>query len=383
MLGLLGSVWWIVALLLMIALLVSFHELGHYLVARYFNMGVEEFAIGFGPKPIWTYMRKSYLIDGQEEVTAFTVRPIPFGGFVKIKGMVPDEEMSEVNLPGGFYSKPAWQRFLVLFAGPLFSFLLGVILLAGIWMTVGIPSINKQPVIGSMATEGPAHTAGIRPGDKILAVDKQAVSTFYDVVLLVRASNGKPMDFEINRGGQSQHFVVRPAFDAKPATVIDSNLEPTDQKARQFRIMVGPQEIKRAVPPLEAISKAATMPLLAVRNMAELLTKPALLKDNVSGPIGIGEATKKASSSGYDLIFLAGLLSISLGVMNLLCIPPLDGGQMLFALVEMVRRKRASIRTQTTVTIAGVLMMMLLTVSVLVIDVQRITTKKPDVAIEK
>lgn len=383
MLGIFGSLWWIVALLLMIALLVAFHELGHYLVARRFGMGVKEFAIGFGPR-LFVWMRKDYALDsGELEQTEFTVRAFPLGGFVQIKGMVPDEEASEVHTPGGFYSKPAWQRFLVLFAGPVFSFILGVILLGGIWMTVGVPAPSKKPIIGALATAGPAYLAGMRPGDRVMTVDGKPIQGFYDMVLLVRASEGRTLNFAIDRQGETQHLFVKPILDAKPEPKIDETLEPTEVRERQYRIKVSPQETKRAIPPVEAMSKAAIMPFLAVRNFGELLLKPSQLKDNVSGPIGIGEATKKASSSGYDLVYLAGLLSISLGVMNLLCVPPLDGGQMLFALVEMVRRKRASLRTQATVTFAGVVMMMLLTVTVLVIDVQRISNRKIEIATER
>ena len=117
-----------VVFLFMISALVAAQELGHYLFARLFGMGVEEFAIGYGKKPLFTWLRKPYKVRGhsgedlgESETTDFTVRPWPLGGFVKIKGMMPEEDGSEINVRGGFYNKPPWQRFVVLLAGPAFS----------------------------------------------------------------------------------------------------------------------------------------------------------------------------------------------------------------------------------------------------------------------
>ncbi|HKU53309.1 MAG TPA: site-2 protease family protein, partial [Nitrospira sp.] len=168
-----------VVFVVMLCVLVAAHEYGHYLLARLFGMGVEEFAIGFGKKPIWTWMRKTYSVqrnpgpagpsvplhletssyptDGSsalqpepetsptpsqvkltvQETTDFTIRPWPLGGFVRIKGMVPEEDGSETKVPGGFYSKAPWKRFIVLLAGPVFSVLAGVIILFGLKLAMG------------------------------------------------------------------------------------------------------------------------------------------------------------------------------------------------------------------------------------------------------
>src|SRR5207237_324639 len=146
----------IVAFLAMICVLVGAHEYGHFLFARLFKMEIEEFAIGFG-KPKMSWMKR--------KGTEFTFRPVPLGGFVRIKGMQPEEDGSEIHVPNGFYSKPAWQRFAVLFAGPAFSILFGVVLLFGLFTIVGPRKVVDTPVIDNISADGPAAKAGMQPGD--------------------------------------------------------------------------------------------------------------------------------------------------------------------------------------------------------------------------
>ena len=126
------------------------------------------------------------------------------------------------------------------------------------------------------------------------------------------------------------------------------------------------------MPAGEAISTAGMYPYRSLVGLVERLATPSTLKDDVSGPIGIAEQTASASKDPFDLIELAGLLSISLGVFNLICVPPLDGGQMLITVVEMIRRRRTSLQARVAVTLAGVMAMLALTVSVVVMDVKRI-----------
>src|SRR5579859_4472111 len=154
-------------LLTMITLLVAAHEYGHYLFARLFKMDIEEFSIGFGhmpsgfakalgKKPYWTWMKKGD--------TEFNIRPLPLGGFVRIKGMMPQEDGSETKIENGFYSKSPAKRLAVLFAGPLFSVLAGMLVLVGMLTLVGKPVVDET-FFCSVRHGDPAERAGIQSGD--------------------------------------------------------------------------------------------------------------------------------------------------------------------------------------------------------------------------
>lgn len=156
----------IVVFLSMFSLMVAIHEWGHYLFARFFKMGVSEFSIGMGNPIVWTFRKKKYVRStGEESETKFNIRPLPLGGFVKIDGMEPQEDGSEVNVIDGFYSKSPWQRIVVLVAGPLFSILLGLAILIPSFMTWGSQRANTTAE--GLAKDGAAIAAGLKPGDKI------------------------------------------------------------------------------------------------------------------------------------------------------------------------------------------------------------------------
>ncbi len=248
-----------IVFLLMISILVAAHELGHYLFARMFNMGVEEFAIGFGKRPLVTWMRRTYRVDPPDpsvetpsgesaatpdaqhpapnapttETTDFTIRAWPLGGFVRIKGMLPEDDGSEVKIPGGFYSKPPWQRFLVLLAGPLFSVAAGVLMLIPIFMLAGIMRPSNEPVIGQVTKDSPAETAGLRQGDRIVSIAGKPVRTFFDFHSVVRDSGGKKLSLELERDGAPLRVEVVPLQRKEATGVYGPNLEPTPDERRQ------------------------------------------------------------------------------------------------------------------------------------------------------
>ncbi|HRK22500.1 MAG TPA: M50 family metallopeptidase, partial [Fimbriimonadaceae bacterium] len=253
-----------VIFLTIVTVLVAAHELGHYLFARLFKMGVEEFAIGFGRRPLWTYMRRTYktdhpTADGKgEETTNFTIRPWPLGGFVRIKGMVPEEDGSEVNVQGGFYSKPPWQRFVVLLAGPVFSILAGFALLIPLFMVVGVNKPLNEPVIGALGEKGEsaAADAGLMKGDRILAIDGKPVSTFYDVILSIRDRGVEPVTLAIKRENRQFDVTLTPRLDEQPTPVLNSSLEATPDRKIQSKLGAGYQRVRVPQPFLSAVREA-------------------------------------------------------------------------------------------------------------------------------
>ena len=405
------NIWYGIIFLVLIAILVAAHELGHYLFARLFGMGVEEFSIGFGKKPLFIWGRRTYdiplpaddptplghaLIESggsgleggnamreveicetptgkvMRETTVFTVRPLPLGGFVRIKGMVPQDDGSETKIPGGIYSKPVWQRFLVLLAGPAFSILAGVILLLSVYLAEGIRDADA-PVIGSMAKSEPGYQAGLRPDDRVISIDRQPIEHFYDLIKIVRVSDGKPLQFAIERNGKPMSFVVTPKAGPDPSPVLGPDMMPTGETRIQAKIGVLPAAPRRALNFGEALSEAVQTPGRAVEGLSKVFRHPQTFSDQVGGPATMAVYTAQAVQSGFSqVVLMAGFLSISLGIMNLLPVFPLDGGQMTVAVAEMLRGgRRLSIRVQNAIGAAGLAFVALLYVSVVFIDIHR------------
>lgn len=398
--------WYAIVFVTMISILVAAHELGHYLFARLFNMGVEEFAIGFG-KPILTVWRRNkYLLplepgqdpmlntvsegsaleggnkvverrlvdDGTaiEETTDFTIRPWPLGGFVRIKGMMPEEDGSETRIPGGFYSKSPWKRLIVLVAGPAFSILAGILVLIPTFMIWGMQKPVNKPIIGDLS-EGPAQRAGLQRNDRIVAIDGKPVSTFYDMLKIVRDAPNRPLAFHVDRQGKAIDLTVTPSYDKSPTPIVGPDLEFTPDLKRQARIFAGPKVEQANLSFGEATSMALKQPALVVAGVAGIFVKPARFSQQVSGPVTIVQVTARAVDQGIDkVLWLAAMLSISVGIMNLLPIPPLDGGQMMIALAEMLRGgRRLSLQMQNLANLVGVAMVFALMVGALTVDIKR------------
>lgn len=417
--NLLNIVWVGVVFVTMISILVAAHELGHYLFARLFGMGVEEFAIGFGKKPLVTWMRRFYTVpvvpgqrigreeeaetnaagmsavlegksdqdrievleDGKllRERTDFTIRPYPLGGFVRIKGMLPDEEGSETKVAGGFYSKAPWQRLIVLFAGPLFSVIAGIILLVGVYTIDGSERTSDQPVIEVLTSEGPAGKAGILPGDRVTAIDGKPISTFYEMVVIVRDSADRTLRFDVDRKGKPMQFSVTPKLGDLPSPVFGPGMELTAETKRQGKIEASPGSEIKKLSLAEATLEAAKFPEKAVTGLVRVFIKPAEFEQNVGGPGTMVRATSLAIRMGaWKVVELAGLLSISVGIFNLLPAGPLDGGQMTIAIAEMLRGgRRLSFKVQTAFGTLGFIFVALLISSALIVDVKRATAKPP------
>lgn len=402
----------VLVFLIIITVLVAAHEYGHYLFAKIFGMGVEEFAIGFGRKPLWTYRRKTYRLkvspdqviepysessasgmpgemtrrtitplvvetpEGRfiEETTNFTIRPWPLGGFVRIKGMMPEDDGSEVRIPGGFYSKDPWKRFIVLLAGPTFSVVAGVFMLFVLYMTSGDVKVDKRPILGQIAVSSPASSAGLKQGDQIVSINGDKIDTFYDMITHVRDAAGKHLTVVYVRNGKQSSTMVVPQTVKEPSVVLDRNLDPTTEFRVQAKMGASPSIHLERLPFAQALALAVTTPAKAVGMLAGLFKQPAMLKHAVGGPLTMLQDASDATSGGIaDIVGLAALLSISVGIFNLLPVPPLDGGQMAIAVAEMLRRgRRLSMRVQNTVAAAGMALVLTLVVVVLFIDFQRI-----------
>jgi regulator of sigma E protease len=287
----------IVVFLLMFSVLVAVHELGHYLFARKFNMGVSEFSIGMGRPILKTWMKKKYTTEaGEEQETHFNIRAFPLGGFVKINGMEPNEDGTESNLPDGFYKKSPWQRIVVLLAGPIFSLVFGWMVLVGVFAISGIDQPNN--VVEQTVKGQPAQMAGIEKGDKILAINGSPVKTSQDGISLIRASNGSPVLFKIDRKGETKEVKVTPTMSAEERQTMDEDGFPTGEfkKQPQVGIMFSFEHVNPGL--VAAMGEAADFPIQQVRMMFKKITRPKVLIENSTGAVGM--VVNSVSVNGND-----------------------------------------------------------------------------------
>jgi regulator of sigma E protease len=328
-----GFAFTILAFLLVIGPLIFVHELGHYFAGRLFGVKAETFSIGFGREMFgWTDRRG----------TRWKVGWMPLGGYVRFKGdMNPASTPSDewLALPSAeraetFQSKSLWQRFIIVLAGPLTNFLFAIVALMIIFASIGYPS--SAAIVGAVVEGSPAEGAGFRPGDTIVDVNGSGIDTFADLQSYVSLRPGQPMRFLVQRDGAevalqaiSSAEVVRDQF---------------GNEARIGRIGVAPGALEFAPLPLHRLPGAAidttidTVETMVVA-LGQVITGQRSVKE-LGGPLKIAEVSGQQASLGWlPFFWLMVIVSINLGFINLLPIPLLDGGHLLFYAIEGVRRK--------------------------------------------
>lgn len=362
-----------VVFLLMITVLVAAHEMGHYLFARLFRMGIHEFAIGFGRPKLWTWRRtKETLEDGSELTTEFNLRAWPLGGFVRILGMEPSDDGSERRIPNGFYSRPAWQRFLVLLAGPVFSVAAGLLVLGPLtYVQGGTRETNR---ILDLRVDSAAYSAGLQRGDLITAVDGQTVSNGFQARALVRDRLTGSVRIGIVRDGRPLTIVTNPRVTEEPEPVLDENRFPVGEPRIQAKLGVVFDDRRIPIGLGDAFGQAIGATVESGKGLGRVFSRPKEAGNNVGGVITMVGATNSVVAEGFgSTLQLAALLSISIGIFNILPVPPLDGGQMAIALVEMLRGgRRLSLRIQNAFFTVGFALIITLFVGVFVLDLKKL-----------
>ncbi|MCR9255024.1 MAG: RIP metalloprotease RseP [Alphaproteobacteria bacterium] len=334
---------YLVPFILVLGVLVFFHELGHYLVARWTGVKVEVFAIGFGPE-LFGWTRR----NGER----WKVCLLPLGGYVKMFG-----DMGAASTPGrendgltpeeravAFHHKSVGRRAAVVAAGPAANFLLAIVLFAGLFMIVGRPSAEAViTVVGN----SPAAEAGLETGDRIIRLNEQSIETFDDLRMVVEARPGMPTPVVVDRNGESVSGVVTPdaveiARDGETVTI--------------GRLGVTGGALV-TLDPITAVAVAAeetwNLTMLTLNALGELITGQRGVEE-LGGPIRIAQLSGDVAQGGIaPLIHLAALLSINLGLINLFPIPVLDGGHLMFYAAEAIRGRPLGQRIQEFASMAG------------------------------
>jgi regulator of sigma E protease len=344
---LIDNILWIPAFFLLLGILVFFHELGHFTVAKLLKVRVEEFAFGFGPKWITLFRLGE---------TEYTIHPIPLGGFVKLAG----EGYGEPMVEGSFNGKPWYQRWCVLFAGPLASFLLAYFVFCSLGMTVGMQVSDKtRNIVDDVMPGSLAEKAGLRVGDVIIQINDQPIRTGIEMVQAIRSKPGIPVTIVALR----DHNRV----------VIHAVPEPTIQEGKKIGLLgfMATPELTRVG--LAQSVKYGTLATLGYgRAVAQKIFSREVTKD-VGGPIAIAKETKSSIKRGVGgYLLLIAMLSWSLGIVNLLPIPVVDGGQMLLAVIEGAKGKRLSQRTMEVAQMIGLATIAILFVMVMYLDISKL-----------
>ena len=332
------------AFLFVITLVVFFHELGHFLVARFFGVKVDVFSVGFGKEIFGFHDRHG---------TRWKLSWLPIGGYVKFAGDAdaaskPDTEaasrMTAQESAGALMFKPVAQRAAVAAAGPFANFVLAIVLLTGLYMYSGHAVI--APVIGQVTTGSPAADAGIRPGDLVTRIDRTAITDFQQLPEIISISGGETLAIGLKRAGKDLTVQVTPRL-LKTKDVLGKvgsqmviGVRP-DPKAPITRLQYTPLQAGSA-----ALVETWTIIKTTLLGIGQMITGHASA-DQLRGPVGIANMTRQVADFGFlPLLNLVAILSVSIGLANLFPIPLLDGGHLLYYAVEAVLGRPLGERAQ-------------------------------------
>jgi regulator of sigma E protease len=334
------------------------HELGHFLAAKKAGVGVEKFSIGFGPR-LWGRRRGE---------TEYLISAVPFGGYVKMVGDNPEEEVQDREK--SFLLKPVWKRIMIVVAGPASNLLSAVLIMYMVYIA-GVPALLAT--IGTVNEDFPAAAAGMLPGDAIVAVDGDDVLTWDDLTAIVHDSAGIERQFSVRRGEEVLIFSVTPRASSTPNVF--------GEEVQIGLIGITPAEEFTTIRfgPAEALGMSVRWTYNTIRLTVVIIGKifsGVVPADNIGGPLMIMQAVGQSTERGLlDLISLVAYISVALGFFNLLPIPVLDGGHLLFFLIEAVRGKPLSVRTREVLQQVGLVLLVALMIFATKNDIYRFFDK--------
>lgn len=336
----------IVATIFVFGIIVFIHEFGHFITAKASGMRVDEFAIGFGPA----------LVKVQKGETLYSIRAIPLGGYNKIAGMDPEEPLDDRS----FLNKPVWKRFIVIAAGAVFNFLLAIVIFFIVYATYGVQTPSKEPIVGNMMSNSPATMAHMEVNDRIISINGKPVATWTDISKQLQGTANTVVPVVINRNGQEQELSVIPT-----------------QAGNEGRAIIGinpvslVQEFSIGESAVQALHTTGYVLVSMVDGLWSMIT--GTTNAELAGPIGVAQMAGQMAENGFMyLLQFTALLSLNLGVINLLPIPALDGGHLIVLLIEGITRRRLPVKALQYIQMTGVIILVLLFVYATTHDISRL-----------
>ncbi|MCA0013338.1 RIP metalloprotease RseP [Mesorhizobium sp. B292B1B] len=348
----------LVPFLFVLTVVVFVHEMGHYLVGRWCGIGVRAFSIGFGPELFGFNDRHG---------TRWKLCAIPLGGYVKFVGdmnatsSLPSTEeieaLTDAERKVAFHTQPIWKRAATVVAGPLFNFLLTIVVFSVLFSAYG--RYVAEPMVAEVTADSPAAKAGILPGDRFVSVDGSKIETFGDVQRLVSGRAGDSITFVMLRDGKEVTVTATPQL-----------MEQQDALGNKVKVavigVVNNKELGQprlvTYSPAGALTAAVEETGHVIQRTGQFLQRFVVGREDkcqLGGPVKIADMAGKAAKLGFEwLVQLVALLSVGIGILNLLPIPPLDGGHLLFYGVEAVIRRPVSERMMEMAYRAGLLLVL-------------------------
>lgn len=330
------------------------HELGHFIWAKKSGIRVLELGIGFGPT-LFKFTRNN---------TKYSINLIPILAFVRLAG-IDEENESEKGFPESekYYTKNPWQKFKSISAGPIMNLILGFIIIS--LMTFFYGNSQISPEIAQILPSSPAHAAGLKKGDIITKLNGKNVSDMMFVISRIHASPGKNLGITVNRNGRELVFRATPKYNPKlKIGLLGFSLKSISKKVGFLSsFWVG-------------ANKTSEMIIQIMYALGGLLIGKIALSD-LAGPIGIAKLSGEAATQGFQvLLYFLALININLGVLNLLPIPALDGGRLVFVALEAIRRKALKIETENKIHQVGLVLLLTLLAVVSFNDIARIFSSR-------
>lgn len=334
-----------IAAVILFGVLITIHELGHFLAAKGTGMLVTEFSVGFGPK-LWQH---------QYGETMYSLRLIPMGGYNRIAGMEPGDLSTE----RGFNSRPLWARMLVILAGPVMNLLLPIVIFFGVFLFHGVDTMVDQPIIGKLMSGYPAETAGMKPGDHIISINGTPTVKWGDISRLIEENGPVPSYIMVERDGMDKRLIIKPEY---------------QQHSKRYLIGVTPMIVHKTlgvgdslINAFQSVGRVATA---MVKSLKLIFLEKA--SADLSGPLGVAHMAGNVAAQGAVpyLSFMA-FLSINLAILNLLPVPALDGGQFLVLVIEGIIGHPLPTKAKEVIQALGVICIILITVAATFHDLMR------------
>ncbi|MGB5218973.1 MAG: RIP metalloprotease RseP [Smithella sp.] len=349
-----------ISFIILLGVLIFVHEFGHFLAARLSGVGVLKFSLGFGPK----------IFGKKIGETEYVLSWIPLGGFVKLLGESGDEELPPEDEKRSFCKQSVWKRILIVLAGPVFNFFLAVLIFI-IVMLYGLPTLTSE--IGEVQKDSAAFAVGMLKGDKIMSMNGQKITFWEDIREVTMAAQEKQIEVVVQRGAEEKRLFVKPRLSKS------KNIFGEEVPAYLIGVSPSGNTMIERKNPVDAVllSFAKTweiskLTVLSVVKMIEGVVSPRTL----GGPIFIAQVAGAQVKEGIiPFILFMAILSINLGVINLFPIPVLDGGHIMFYLIEVVIRREVSVKVRELAQQIGFAMLLMLMLFVIMIDIERLNIK--------